>query len=249
MTCPSRANGSVAETRSDGVTLIWEPYVDQNVRCNIWHVRGRDRDLLVDSGMGLLPIAGHVAAISDKPVLCFASHSHFDHVGGHYEFDHRVMHGAEADVMAAPTGANTLWQNYVTAELFTALPFEGFKPESYSVRAAPPTELVDDGDVIDLGDRTFQVLHLPGHSVGGVALFEPATGIFFSGDVIYDGRLFDDGGPGAVDDYIESMERLKELPVSVVHAGHYASIGRDRMIELADDYIAGNRRPGCPAGR
>ena len=235
------------ETRGDGVTHIWEPHVNPDIRCNIWHVRGRDRDLLVDSGMGLVPIAGEVAALTNRPVLCFATHSHFDHVGGHYEFPDRVMHGAEADIMAAPSIDNMGWHKYVTAEIFTALPFAGFEPESYSVRAAPPTELVDEGDVIDLGDRAFRVLHLPGHSVGSVALFETATGIFFSGDVIYDGRLIDDTEPGAAEDYLASMARLKELPVTVVHGGHYESFGRDRMIEIADDYIAGKRKPGCPA--
>ena len=234
------------ETRSDGVTHIWEPHVDPDIRCNIWHVRGRERDLLVDSGMGLLPIAGHIAAISDKPVLCFATHSHFDHVGGHYEFADRIMHGAEADIMAAPTAANMWWDKYVNAAIFTALPFAGFEPESYSVRAAPPTELVDDGDVIDLGDRSLRALHLPGHSPGGIALFETATGILFSGDVIYDGPLIDGDTPGAVDDYVNSMERLKELQVSVVHGGHYESFGRDRMMRIADEYIAGKRKPGCP---
>jgi len=235
------------ETRADGVTHIWEPYVDPGVRCNIWHVRGRDRDLLVDSGMGLVPIAEHIAELSDRPVLCFATHSHFDHVGGHYEFAHRVMHGAEADIMAAPTAENMLWGNYVTADIFTALPFAGFEPESYSVRAAAPTELVDEGDVIDLGDRTFRVLHLPGHSPGSIALLETATGIFFSGDVVYDGRLFPDDVPGSDEIYIASMERLKDLPVSVIHGGHYDSVGRARMIDIIDDYIAGRRRPGCPA--
>jgi len=234
------------ETRADGVTHIWEPHVDQHIRCNIWHVRGRDRDLLVDSGMGLVPIAGHIAAISDKPVLCFATHSHFDHVGGHHEFTDRIMHGAEADIMAAPTPANMAWDKYVSAKIFTAAPFAGFDPESYSVRAAPPSELIDDGDVIDLGDRRFRALHLPGHSPGGIALFEAATGIFFTGDVIYDGPLIDDDAPGAIDDYVASMERLKELPVSTVHGGHYPSFGRDRMIEIADEYIAGKRKPGCP---
>ncbi len=37
----------------DDITLLWEPHVDRLGRCNIWHVRGRDRDLLVDSGMGI----------------------------------------------------------------------------------------------------------------------------------------------------------------------------------------------------
>ena len=36
----------------DGITHIWEPHVKEFYRCNIWHLRGRDRDLLIDSGMG-----------------------------------------------------------------------------------------------------------------------------------------------------------------------------------------------------
>ncbi len=37
----------------DGVTAISEPFIQEFYRCNIWHVRGRDRDMLVDSGMGV----------------------------------------------------------------------------------------------------------------------------------------------------------------------------------------------------
>ena len=32
----------------DGLTLLWGPYVDPLLRCNIWHARGRERDLLID---------------------------------------------------------------------------------------------------------------------------------------------------------------------------------------------------------
>ena len=235
------------ESLADGVSLIWEPFISPDVRCNMWHVRGRDRDLLVDSGFGVVPLRRHVAALSERQVLCVASHSHFDHVGGHDEFEDRLMHGAEADVMAAPTRENTLASGYLSYDIFEALPFAGFDPADYNVRPAPATRLVEEGDVIDLGDRVFRVLHFPGHSPGGIGLFEEATGILFSGDTIYDGRLFADARPGADATYIETMERLKELPVRVCHGGHYASVGRDRMVALADEYIAGHRKPGCPA--
>ena len=44
---------SCFETRTYGgdITLIFEPHVIPNIRCNMWHVRGRDRDLLLDSHM------------------------------------------------------------------------------------------------------------------------------------------------------------------------------------------------------
>ncbi len=41
----------------DDVTLIDEPFIHEFYRCNVWHVRGRDRDMLVDSGMGVVSCA------------------------------------------------------------------------------------------------------------------------------------------------------------------------------------------------
>jgi glyoxylase-like metal-dependent hydrolase (beta-lactamase superfamily II) len=65
-----------------------------------------------------------------------------------------------------------------------------------------------------------------------------ATGTLFSGDAIYDGPLLDDLPDSDVAAYLSTMRRLRELPVRVVHGGHDPSFGRDRMIEIADAYIA-----------
>ncbi|MGY8998203.1 MAG: MBL fold metallo-hydrolase, partial [Alphaproteobacteria bacterium] len=92
----------------------------------------------------------------------------------------------------------------------------------------------------------FEVLHLPGHSPGSCGVFEPASGLFFSGDVILNGKLLDDLYHSVPEDFVASMERIKELPVSTVHAGHHESFGRDRMCEIAEDYIWGRRQAGCP---
>jgi glyoxylase-like metal-dependent hydrolase (beta-lactamase superfamily II) len=100
-----------------------------------------------------------------------------------------------------------------------------------------PTRTLDEGDVVDLGDRHFEVLHLPGHSPGSLGLWEQASGILFSGDAIYDGPLLDDLPDSDVSDYVRTMHRLRELPVRVVHGGHDASFGRERLIELANAYI------------
>ena len=102
---------------------------------------------------------------------------------------------------------------------------------------APPTRTVEDGHVIDIGGRRFEVLHLPGHSPGSIGLWEAATGILFSGDALYDGPLLDELEDSSIPDYIETMKRLREIPVRVVHAGHDPSFGRDRLIELVDAYL------------
>ena len=236
------------ETRrySGDITQIFEPHVIPDIHCNIWHVRGRDHDLLLDTGMGVVSLRKHVALVTEKPVFCVASHSHFDHVGSNHEFDERLMHAAEADILTTPTRDNTVTSNYVTADIFTAAPYAGFDVDAYEIKAAPPTRLVADGDIIDLGDRHFEVLHLPGHSPGSIALWEAATGTLLSGDVIYDGLLYDELYHSVREDYTVSMERLRDYKVKTVHGGHWESFGQARLIELIDEYLAGARKPGCP---
>lgn len=242
--------GAWYETRrlDDGITLIRESHVRPFYRCNIWHVRGRDRDMLVDSGMGVVSLRDHVRLVCERPLIAVASHTHFDHIGGHHEFAERAVHAGEAEILAYPSRRNTVADKWIGHDMFTALPADGFRAADYEVRPAPATRLLRGGDTVDLGDRHFEVLHLPGHSPGSVALWEEATGILFSGDVVYDGELVDDAYHSDIDDYLESMERLRRIPVRVVHAGHFESFGRERLAELVDRYLAGRRREGRPRG-
>ena len=158
-----------------------------------------------------------------------------------------ALHQAEADILTRPTRHNTVIEGYVSEETFTALPREGFDPESYAIRPAAPTRLLKEGDVIDLGDRHLEVLHLPGHSPGSIALWEAASATLFSGDIVFDGPLFDQLYHSKVEDYVESMERLRTIPVQTVHGGHYPSFGPVRFHELIEEYLAGKRQPGCPS--
>ena len=228
----------------DGVTFIDEPAIAEFYRCNIWHVRGRDRDMLVDSGMGVVSLTAWVPLVTGRPVEAVASHTHFDHIGSHHEFPSRLVHRAEADLLAHPTRANTLADPYATDAIFHRLPPEPYRSETYAVKAAPATRVLDDGEVIDLGDRRFEVIHTPGHSPGGIALWEAATGVLFSGDVLYDGPLVEDTYHANAGDYVRSMERLATLPVRVVHGGHFRSFDGARYHRLIGDWL---RRKGRPA--
>jgi glyoxylase-like metal-dependent hydrolase (beta-lactamase superfamily II) len=125
----------------------------------------------------------------------------------------------------------------VPETLVTAVP-DGFDPAEYRVTSTSVTRAVDEGDSIDLGDRHFEILHLPGHSPGSIGLFEAATETLFSGDAIYDGPLLDELPESDISDYVRTMKRLRELPVRVVHAGHDPSFGGERLRELADAYLA-----------
>ncbi len=229
------------------ITRLTEPYVDPFMRANIWHVRGRDRELLVDTGLGICSLRGFAPDLFDRAVVVVASHAHYDHTGGLGEFETIVAHPLDADAIRQPGFASLLASDFPPEfreelagsgdELVTAYPSAGFDPAAYTVQPAEPTWLVEDGDVIDLGDRAFAVLHLPGHTPGSIALWEAETSALFSGDVIYDGLLLDELPGSDIADYLATMERLRALPVSVVHAGHYDSFGRERFLQLIDGYV------------
>ncbi|MEM7177677.1 MAG: MBL fold metallo-hydrolase [Pseudomonadota bacterium] len=212
----------------DGVTHIDEPFIREFYRCNIWHIRGRDRDMLVDSGMGVVSLREHVPLVTERPLVAVASHTHFDHIGTHHEFPVRCVHRAEAGLLAHPTPANTFSDKYVTDDIFHALPPAPYQSTTYAVKAAPASRVLEDGDMIDTGDRHFEVIHTPGHSPGGIALWEAATAMLFSGDIVYDGPLIEGETDIEAAQYIASMKRLLDLPVRVVHGGHFPSYDGDR---------------------
>ncbi len=229
----------------DGISLIYEQHVDPGLRCNIWHVQGRNSDLLIDSGLGLVPLREGVAALSQNHLLAVASHTHFDHIGSHHEFEHRCCHPAEAETMSAPDAQNTVWREYQgmmgSDQPLSALPYEGFSFANYCVLPAPPSRLIDEGDELDLGDRLIRVFHMPGHSPGSLCLYEAATKTLFTGDVLYDGELLDSLYHSDQELYRETLARLKEIPAETYHCGHYASLGRQKALLLIDDYMARRR--------
>ena len=242
----------------DATTLLVEPHVVALMRCNIWYVKGRDHDLIVDTGMGLASVAGELADLIDKPVIAVATHGHDDHIGGHHEFSDVRAHRLEAELLRCPPlgtlsprqawGAEEVAMleraGYDMSEpLFVTAQPPGFAVGSFRQQPCALVSEIGEGDVIDLGDRAFEVLHLPGHSPGSIGLWDSSAGILFSGDAIYDGPLLDELGDSSIEQYCVTMERLMTLPVTVVHAGHDPSFGRDRLCQLAAAYLQ-RRRPG-----
>ncbi len=229
---------------SDDITLIHEPWIKPFFRCNMWHVRGRDHDLLFDSGLGHFSLRNHVPLVNERALTCVASHTHFDHIGSHHEFPTCCVHHAEAAILANPRNELTCADRYATDAMFDRQP-EGWDQTKYQVKPAKAQHSLNQGDVIDLGNRVFEVILTPGHSPGGIGLYEKKTEIFLSGDIIYDGPLIDDAYHSQPNDYVSTLERLANLSVSVVHGGHFPSFGRIRFHQLIDEYLAGKHVVGC----
>jgi glyoxylase-like metal-dependent hydrolase (beta-lactamase superfamily II) len=257
MTLPVADPWYVATRLAPDVTLILEPHVHVLEQANMFLVEGRDRDMLIDGGMGVAPLAPFVDGLRrdpGKPLIFVASHTHIDHIGAAHEFATRLVHPAEAENMADPKGIRSLRSADFGPELtalflkagypplwellIDAIPAPGWDPDGYRLQGAPATGLLEEGDVVDLGDKVYEALHLPGHSPGGIGLYDRATGVLFGGDAIYDGPLIWEGpgmDPGA---YRRTLERLRALPVTVVHGGHDPSFGPERLRAICDDYLA-----------
>jgi len=69
-------------------------------------------------------------------------------------------------------------------------------------------------------------------------LDEEDTGVFFSGDLLYDGPLVDGLPESNAADFAASVARIRDLPLRRLHGGHGPSVSHDQAVELADRYLA-----------
>ncbi len=225
---------------SDRVSLIQETGVASCLRCNIWHVRGRDCDLVIDTGMGLSPLKDWLLRETDRPIKAIVTHCHFDHSGGLHEFDCRLGHAAEAPILAAPTNDAVVYSGaWTEIEIVDPQAHPYFDPATFRITPAPLTGYLDEGDVLDLGDCAFQVLHTPGHSPGSISLWDPKARTVFSGDALYDGDLLDSLYHSDPATLRRTLARLQGLGADLFHGGHYPSFGKTRMMELVEAYARG----------
>jgi glyoxylase-like metal-dependent hydrolase (beta-lactamase superfamily II) len=108
-----------------------------------------------------------------------------------------------------------------------------------------PTHLVDEGDVLELAGEPYDVLVLPGHADGHIALLGQHSGRLFGGDVLLNeitpnvGR-WDDNEPDPLGRYLETLGRIRELAPSVVYPGHRTVIETPalRAQEIAHHHAA-----------
>jgi len=236
--------------------VLTEPHVDELLRAGLWYLRGRDRDLLVDTGNGIAALAPVLARLarSERPreIVCLCTHAHIDHIGGFHEFGRRLLHPAEEE-LATHVGSGAplspaMWSREILDQLaesgfvpppvlIDAIPSPGFDPLTFRPGRAAPTHFVQGGDEVDLGDRRFTVVDLPGHTPGSIGLVDHEERALISGDAVYDGGLIDTMPESDVGTYVQTMELLRRLDVDVVYPGHGWPFDRARLREIAERYL------------
>lgn len=148
------------------------------------------------------------------------THGHFDHVGGdgalkqNFTDSRLAIHHADAPLLADAHDHGVIF---------------GVKIE----KQPEPDELLDDGSILKAGSLVLRVLHTPGHTIGGVCLYEEAEGLLFTGDTLFAGSVGRTDFPGGSFDALMDSIRSKVLPLGdsvKVYPGHGPSstIGMER---------------------
>jgi len=150
------------------------------------------------------------------------THTHLDHIGCLTEIQKRIpslelwVHLEEARPLEQGD-ERTVYGMAMFQQMCQAQ--YGLKPGAY---AFPVDRKLRDGEKLGLGGIVWEVLHIPGHSMGSIALYEPSQKILIPGDVVYAdhaiGRFDLHGADGKV--LRKSLLRLAELDVKVLLPGH-----------------------------
>lgn len=180
----------------------------------------KTRDAMVvdpgDDGNRILQLADKEGLKISKVVN---THGHFDHIGANRQ-------------LVEATGAELM----IHAADLPLLPQARHHAEAFGLTVDPspePDRLLAQGDTFEVGELTFKVFHVPGHSPGGICLL--SEGHLFVGDVLFAGSIGRTDLPGGdFDALVEGVrERLFDLPVeTIVHPGHGpdTTIGQERRM-------------------
>ena len=226
----------------EGIYLVGEP-----MHVNSYLILGSERAVLLDTGMGISNIRAAVEKITDLPVLVVNSHYHFDHVGGNHLFDDIAIHELGAGPLQAGPPPHwfprylaaveeVLAQYAVFREIDQAW-FQVLAPEmqmrplpatfdhgAWRTVSTVPTRLLRDGDTLDLGGRTLQVLHTPGHTPDCICLLDDEDRILFTGDTIDTGPIYAQFEESSLDSFAASTKKLLAYAdrVDVLFSAHGA---------------------------
>ena len=215
----------------DNIFRISEKHIDPYWSGNIWLVVGSSKALIVDTGTGIVPPNTVASSITDKPVIAVALCCYYDHSGGLYSFGERACHHLEADAVADNSN-DKLASYFVKNASLSALPYKGFSLEDYKAKSAKPTKIFREGDIIDLGDRRLEVLHIPGRTPGSIALWEEESGYLFGGESLFIDPDKNHFPPQDVNCYEDSLRRLGELPVVSIFGGHFERFSPEELNQL-----------------
>lgn len=222
---------------ADNVFSIVEPYQFQQSISHL--ILGSERAILFDTGIGMRPIRPVVERITDLPVTVLNSHTHYDHVGGNYEFS-SVMAIDSEYTRANMSGFehSRIADEFVPDAICPGTGLAADIDEIYT-RSWQASDYVEDGDILELGNRKIEILHVPGHTPDATALLDAENGLLFTGDTFYDAELWLFVPETSFDDYDRAIDRLASIEGSVDYllgAHLSARVSSGRLTKVRDAF-------------
>ncbi|WP_319506093.1 MBL fold metallo-hydrolase [uncultured Methanolobus sp.] len=167
--------------------------------------------ILIDTGMNTEGLVAEIRKNIDiKDLeLIILTHCHYDHTASALEISH--LSGAKIAIHK-DDAALLKNDNVSAAALF-----------GYRAPSIEPDMLLNEGDRIPIGNNEeLEVIHTPGHTPGGICLYEANSKSLFSGDTVFPsgsiGRTDFEGGNRS--QLTESINKLVQLDVKTLYAGH-----------------------------
>ena len=184
--CPQKPEFQVHEYNPD-LYILRESGCSNYEKPFLYLLFGKDKVLMLDTGAGKTDVAEVVKKVIDGwlarnkresiPLIVAHTHGHRDHVSGD-----EAMKALPQTTIIAPT---------VTA-------VQGF----FGFQKWP-----EDPVTYDLGGRVLDVIAIPGHEPSSIAIYDRQTGILFTGDTLYPGRLYVADGV----QFLRSVQRLVDF--------------------------------------
>jgi len=131
---------------------------------------------IVDPGGDVPLIVGALKEIGVTPVAIWLTHGHLDHAGGATQL---------AEALSIPV----IGPHEADKFLLDELPSSGLRFDILDMKAVTPSRWLTEGDEISVGDVTFTVQHVPGHTPGHVTFFQKDLRFLLAGDTVFAGSV------------------------------------------------------------
>lgn len=224
------------------VFAIYEPHQAEETIGYL--IVGEKKALLFDTGMGISDVKKVTAELTNLPIIVLNSHTHDDHVGGNWQFD--TVYGMDTDFTRKNAqGSREDAQAEITPDQICGTLPKGFDAKTYATRPWKISHIIHDGDKLDLGGRTIELIATPGHTPDSISLIDRANGLIFTGDTYYPAPIWLFRPETDLDAYAKSIRRLAALApqVKMVLGAHNIPVASpavlSRLVVAFDSVRAG----------
>jgi glyoxylase-like metal-dependent hydrolase (beta-lactamase superfamily II) len=175
-------------------------------------VVGRKKAALIDTGCGIGNVKRLAEEFTQLPLMVVNTHSHYDHIAQNYMFHEIALFDAPNARQASRNGYNRAEMSRLLEKgmLWKPLP-RHFDAENYHVPPFTVTRWLKNNDVIDLGERSLEVFHTPGHTPDSICLLDRDAKLFWTGDTYYPSAIYVHLPGSDLAAFINSYEKMIAL--------------------------------------